>query len=261
MTLRIERLAFKFGRMRVLHDITVEARPGRITALIGPNAAGKSTLLRCAIGTAKPAAGEVMIDGQIAHRANARWLAGRVAYVPQRAVVSAGFTVRQVIELGRFVLPPAPVIIEQTLTELDLLALADRPFPQLSVGQQQRVTMARALAQLADDGHLILDEPTSAMDLKHVASTMSLLRKRADRGATVIMALHDLTLAAGVADDVWLLHDGKLVAAGPTCEVLTVERLATVFSVPFAWMTDPSGSPRLLPQSPTPHLVATINSP
>ena len=261
MTLAIHNLKFNFGRTSVLRDINVQARPGRITALIGPNAAGKSTLLRCIIGTAKPVAGHVLIDGQIAHRATTRWLAGRVAYVPQRAVVAAGFTVRQVIELGRYVLPPAPDVVEQVMTELDLVPLADRPYPRLSVGQQQRVTLARALAQLIDNGHLALDEPTASMDLRHVASTIASLRRRADRGATIVMALHDLTLAASVADDAWLLDDGRLVAAGPTCDVLNAERLADVFGVPFAWMNDASGNPRLLPQSPRQLAKATINTP
>jgi iron complex transport system ATP-binding protein len=166
---------------------------------------------------------------------------------------------------------------------MELADIADRPYAALSVGQQQRVTMARALAQLAlgkvpstevrvpsgdDSGpgtrcpvlgastadsrqptaasYLILDEPVSGMDLRHVQDVMSLLRQLAACGTTILVAMHDLSLAASVADDAWLLDDGRLVVAGSVEEVLDAERLSAVFEVEFEWIRSPRGTPTLL---------------
>ena len=142
--------------------------------------------------------------------------------MPQRSTVSAAFTVREVVELGRFALPPSRRRVDQALADLDLQEGADRPYPALSVGQQQRVTLARAVAQLASDGHLVLDEPTSAMDLRHVRDTMKLLRRLADGGATVLVALHDRAR-----------------------DVLGLERLHEVFGVGFEWISRPGTEPIL----------------
>jgi iron complex transport system ATP-binding protein len=179
-------------------------------------------------------------------------LAQRMAYVPQRSIVSAAFTVRQVVELGRYALPPDSMKVSQAIESLDLVDVEHRPYRDLSVGQQQRVTLARALAQLEAGGVLVLDEPTSAMDLQHIATAHRLFRNSATGPckATVIVAMHDLPLAATLTDHAWLLQRGRLVAAGPTCDVLSVERLEQVFGVGFAWITDDQGRPRLLPDLP-----------
>jgi iron complex transport system ATP-binding protein len=248
MSVETANLSFAYGRIPALRDVSLRAEAERITAVLGPNAAGKSTLLRCLIGALKPQQGSASIDGIESRRMSPRSLAQRVAYVPQRSVVSAAFTVRQVIELGRYALAPQPGKIDHAIERLDLEDVADRPYPHLSAGQQQRVTMARALAQLAPDGHLILDEPVSAMDLRHVHDVMALLRAVARGGATVIMAIHDLALAAIVSDAVWLLDGGKVVASGPVGDVLTVERLQQVFGVSFQWLDGPWGSPILTSQ-------------
>jgi len=232
-----------------LRGVSVDAAPGRITAVLGPNAAGKSTLLRCVIGALTPTAGCVLIDGTPASELDAGTLARRIAYVPQRPTVAAAFTVREVVELGRYALPASRRRIDLALEQLQLQGIADRPFPLLSVGQQQRATLARAVAQLADDGHLVLDEPASAMDLRHVRRSTALLRRLADRGATVLVAMHDLTLAVSLADECWLLEHGRLVAAGPTNEVISVEQLREVFGVGFEWIERPDGGRVLLPES------------
>lgn len=250
MTISIEHLSFSYGRIPALADVTARGEAGRIIAVLGPNAAGKSTLLRCIVGALKPSAGRVVINDRPVHRLSPRALAQRIAYVPQRSVVSAAFTVRQVVELGRYALPADPRAVEKAIERLDLGEIADRPYPALSVGQQQRVTLARALAQLAPVGVLVLDEPASAMDLKHVAHTFRILREVAGGGASVIIAMHDLPAAAAVSDDAWLLDHGRLVAAGVTCEVLALERLQRVFGVGFSWLTDSGGRARLLPELP-----------
>jgi iron complex transport system ATP-binding protein len=250
MSLVIDHVTFAFGRHRALSDVCVRAEAGRIIAVLGPNAAGKSTLLRCIIGALRPNSGSVSIDGEDVHRLRPRAMAQRVGYVPQRAIVSAAFNVRQVVELGRYALPQDPKQVAAALARLDLEEVADRPYRTLSAGQQQRVTMARALAQLAPQGVLVLDEPASAMDLRHVAQLHALLREAAGQGATVVMATHDLSAAAGLADQAWLLDQGRLVAFGETLGVLDVDRLRAVFGVEFAWIHDQHGRPRLLPELP-----------
>jgi len=258
MSIAIEHVDFAYGRLAVLHDVSARAERGRITAVLGPNAAGKSTLLRCIIGALRPLRGSVSIDGQQIQAMGVQQRAHRIAYVPQRSTVSAAFTVRQVVELGRYALPPASARIDQAVSMLDLIDVANRPYPDLSVGQQQRVTLARALAQLEPHGHLILDEPTSAMDLHHIAQCLHVLRRLASEGATILLAMHDLSLAASIADDAWLLDGGRLVAAGPTCDVMEIERLRAIFRVNFEWVHGIDGRPRLLANVPAGAVTATI---
>jgi iron complex transport system ATP-binding protein len=237
MTIEIAQLCFSYGRGGsglALTEISATALPGRITAVVGPNAAGKSTLLRCIIGSLSPTKGSVLIDGIPVHRMKTRRLAHTVAYVPQRPTVSAAFTVRQVVELGRHALPPSNKRIDDALRATDLLHEVDRLYAQLSVGQQQRASLARALAQLESPphgSHLVLDEPTSALDLQHISQCMRLLRNIADAGSAIIWAVHDLRLAVAHADDCWLMDAGRLVAAGPVDRVLTQENIARVFRV------------------------------
>lgn len=245
MSIAVEHVSFSYGRFTALHDVSAGAQPGRITALIGPNAAGKSTLLRCIIGALRPRIGAITIDGRPVRDLVARQLARHIAYVPQRSIVSAAFTVRQVVELGRYALSPNPRKVDEAIQRLDLADIEDRPYPKLSVGQQQRVTLARAVAQLEPGGNLILDEPASAMDLRHMASCLNLLRDLSRAGATVIIALHDLSLAAAAADDVWLLDNGRILASGPAQEVLDIQQLQRVFGVPFRWIED-AGDRRLV---------------
>jgi iron complex transport system ATP-binding protein len=249
MTLVVDQVSHAYRRLQALTRISVQAAPCSITAVIGPNAAGKSTLLRCAIGGLRPTQGRVLVDGEPAHRLKTTRLARRIAYVPQRSVVSASFTVREVVELGRYALEPSRQRVDDALEQLDLAQIADRPYPALSVGQQQRAALARAVAQLAGDGHLVLDEPTSAMDLRHVREAMLVLRRLADGGATVLVAMHDLMLAASVADECWLLDGGRLAAAGPTRGVMDLERLRGVFGVGFEWVGRPGRDPILLAET------------
>jgi iron complex transport system ATP-binding protein len=246
MTLDVAGLDFDYGRLPALRGVEAWAPPGAVTAILGPNAAGKSTLLRCVIGAARPSRGHVAVDGRPAHRLPARHLARRLAYVAQRATVSARFSVREVVDLGRFALPPDPARVERVMDELGLGPLAHRPFVELSVGQQQRVALARALAQLEPDGHLVLDEPTAGLDLAHVRLAAQLVRERARAGATVLIATHDLMLASALAERVWLLLEGRLTFAGPAAEGLTPERLQRAFGVPFQMVQGADG-PILLP--------------
>jgi iron complex transport system ATP-binding protein len=246
MTVVIQNLRAGYRDRTVLRDIDTSARPGRITVIIGPNAAGKSTLLRCILGSLRPRQGHVLIDSEPSHRLPARHLASRIAWVSQRPQVSAPFTVREIVTLGRYALSPAPGRVEEAIEQLSLRGICDRAWQELSVGQQQRVALARALAQISPDGHLLLDEPTSAMDLGHVRQALSLLRHIADAGASVIVATHDLPIAAGFADAVWVLDDGRLVDNGPVDKAMSPDRLESVFGVPFAWINGPDEQRHLI---------------
>lgn len=261
MTLEVRGVSHRYPRSGwVLREISVQARPGRITALIGPNASGKSTLLRCAIGSLKPSRGSVRLHGTNVHRMRPSRVAQAIAYVPQRSHVAADFTVRQIVDLGRYALAPDDAKVDAALRRLELEDLAERRYHELSVGQQQRVTLARAMAQLAPDGHLIADEPTSAMDLRHVHDTMGLLRELADGGATVLVAMHDLTAAATCADDVWLLDDGRLKAAGVVSEVMDVAKLELVFNTMFERVQLRSGRSVLVSIAPGTGEDTTMNT-
>jgi len=258
MTIVVEDLCAGYGDRRVLEGIGAAARHGTITAIIGPNASGKSTLLRCILGSLRPRSGRVLINGEVAHRMPARTLATRVAWVSQRPQVSAAFSVREVVSLGRFALSPAPGRVEQAIEQLDLGEIADRPWQELSVGQQQRVALARARAQLSPQGCLLLDEPTAAMDLGHARDALTLLRSVASDGASVIFATHDLEIAAGVADRVWVLDAGLLTGNGPVDEAMSPDRLAPVFGVPFEWIEDRNGHRHLVSAVALPDRAGSI---
>jgi iron complex transport system ATP-binding protein len=243
----LEQVAFGYDPGRsVLEDFNARLSPGEFCALIGPNAAGKSTLLRLMLGQLTPWRGRVALAGQTVVAAGPATDAGTpaltpaqraalVSFVPQRAGVSFAFTVTQVVAMGRHALAPDPAVIHRALADCDLTGLADRTYAHLSLGQQQRVLLARAIAQSAGGGKLmLLDEPASAMDLWHIHQTMRQLRMLTGSGLSVLVVLHDLNLAARYADTIWLLDKGRLAAAGPWNQVLTPEVLEPVYRVRLA---------------------------
>lgn len=246
MSISIRNLHAGYHHKAVLGGIDTVADGGGVTAIIGPNASGKTTLLRSILGSLRPLRGGVLIDGEPSHRMPARRLATRIAWVAQRPAVSAPFSVREVIELGRYALPRDPARIERVLERLDLRGIAGRPWGELSAGQQQRVAFARALAQLAPDGHLLLDEPTTAMDLGHVRQLLVELRGLAASGVTVILSTHDLPLAAAIADRIWMIDHGRLIHQGVVSDSMDPARLESVFGVPFAWIDAPDGRRHLV---------------
>lgn len=235
--LRLRNISFTYpgSDERVVHDVTAAAPPGRITAIIGPNAAGKSTLLRLMAGVLAPDRGEVRLGDMRVVDLSPAARAARLAFVPQRPRVDAPFTVREVVELGRFALRRSDEAVLAAMVRCDLDAHADRLFNALSVGQQQRAALARAVAQVSDrhDAAILLDEPTSALDPRHVQQTARVLRELADSGRTVVIILHDLNLAERMSDDAWIMHEGRIVAAGPTREVFQPATLERVYGVRF----------------------------
>lgn len=224
----------------VLADVSAAAARATVTAVIGPNAAGKSTLLRSMLGAIRPLRGRVLVDGRDVSALGGRALAERIAWVPQRGMVATGLSAEEIVGLGRFALPPDRGAVRAALSAVGLDDRRAQPFRELSMGQQQRVLLARALAQHRPGGVLLLDEPTAALDLRWAPRVLSLLAALARDGATVLVALHDLAQVAAVADTVWLVADGRLTARGPCDEVLTPSILEQAFGVPFAMVDIPS---------------------
>ncbi len=238
----------------VIRSVTAELRPGRVCALIGPNAAGKSTLLKLMLGQLDPWEGAAELAGRPVSALTPMQRAALASYVPQKGAVSFAFTVRQVVAMGRYALGGSDAAIDRALAVCDLSDLRNRVFAQLSGGQQQRVLLARAVAQSAGDGRvMLLDEPASGMDLWHVHQTMRLLTRLAQAEAPprgsgeaggarlgVLVVLHDVNLAARYADDVWLMDSGGLVASGTWQEVLEPKLLESVYGVRFQPMQAPT---------------------
>jgi iron complex transport system ATP-binding protein len=225
------------GAARILRNAELELEPGELLALVGPNGAGKSTLARAVAGLQKTSDGVVTWSGRDVTRLRGRQLARLRAFIPQRPRVPAGVTVREAVTIGR-----SPHVgplqrlghhdreeIERAMERTDVLELADRMLTTLSGGELQRVQIAVGLAQ--DAPVLIADEPTSHLDLGAARGAARLLRGLADGGLGVLLVVHDLSLAAAVADTVVVMSNGRTVAAGKPRSVLTVKRLAEVWDV------------------------------
>lgn len=216
----------------VIRGLSASLDAGRLCALIGPNAAGKTTLLRLMLGQLTPESGAVYLGGESVFCLRPERRGRSVSYVPQSGGGRFAFTVKQVVAMGRHVHRFDPDAVEQALRRCDLDAVRDRLYPELSAGQQQRVRLARALAQAHGEGQvMLLDEPASAMDLWHVHHTMHLLKEEAGRGLVVLTVMHDLDLAARYADEVWLLNDGRLEASGSWDQVMVPEVLEPAYGV------------------------------
>lgn len=233
----------------VLRGITGVVRRARVCAVIGPNAAGKSTLVKLMLGQLEPWSGQVRLGEAPVTGLSPRQRAMRLSYVPQRGGGSFAFTVREVVEMGRYAGGADRAAIERAMASCGLEDLTDRAFIALSAGQQQRVLVARAMAQAwSVDGYagkvMLLDEPGSNMDLRHAHRLMQQLADKARQGLAVVIVLHDLNLASRYADDVWLLDEGRLVSAGPWDAVLRPSVLEPVYGVSLRALTpDETGRP------------------
>ena len=236
MPLTVQSVTVLRGECPVVDQVSLTARPGEVLALLGPNGAGKSTVLRAILGLI-PSTGTVTLEGRDLHHLDPRERAKLVAYVPQRSQLAAGLTGEAVVAQGRFAhLGPLARLsavdrqaIDGALARTDATAFADRPFTQLSAGEQQRVLLARALATGA--GTILLDEPTAALDVGHALAFIHLLRDLAAAGQTIVSVLHDLDEVHRAADQVVLLHRGRLVAVGTPAQVLVPENTQPVFGV------------------------------
>ncbi|MCB8932425.1 MAG: ABC transporter ATP-binding protein [Fimbriimonadaceae bacterium] len=236
----------------VLEDVTFDVRQGTVTALLGPNGSGKSTLLKTLAKTLPAQDGEVHVLGDPLRSLSFRQLARRVAYVPQEELAAFPFTVEEIVLMGR--LPYSEGLFEtaddrlaarQAMELADCLELADRPVTELSGGERQRVLLARALAQQAPV--LLLDEPTSHLDVRHQVEIVRLLRRLAGEGYGILAAVHDLNLAASVADRALLLEGGRIGLNGPCRDVLADQKVDAVYRVAFHRYETEEG-PRMVPQ-------------
>jgi iron complex transport system ATP-binding protein len=248
---RIEGVEVALRGRAILRGIDASAPPGAVTALVGPNAAGKTTLLRTIAGLLAPRRGRVEVgdrDGRFEPaRADLRRRAASIAYLPQQIGLPAGFSVRELVAMGRHALGPAPSAVDRAIASVGLGDLAERAAHTLSAGQRQRVALARCFAQVPTGGVLLLDEPFSALDLRSGFELAGHLRQRAEAGGSVLVSIHDLGLARRLAARVWLLEEGRLIAEGPTESVLTPGRLAELFGPAAAWLCETAASPTIPP--------------
>ncbi|WP_375392019.1 ABC transporter ATP-binding protein [uncultured Sphingomonas sp.] len=249
MGLSAEALSVTLGGRAVLTEVSAALAPGRVTVALGANGAGKTTLLRAATGLLRPSGGRVTLDGVDLAGVSARGRAQAIGYLPQDAAVHWNMAARDLVALGR--LPHRAGAKADTravavaLAATGTAALAHRRVRELSGGERARVLLARVLA--GEPRWILADEPLASLDPLHQLDTLALFRAAAAAGAGVVLVLHDLTQAARVADDVVLLRDGRVLAAGPAQAVLTPAHLAAAYGVEVGLATDAAGRPLIFP--------------
>ncbi|QWT19215.1 heme ABC transporter ATP-binding protein [Bacillus sp. NP157] len=225
----------------ILRDVSLTATRGRLLVLVGPNGAGKSTLLGCLAGRVAPVAGHAELDGMPLPAWDPRALARRRAMLSQRVDLGFGFTAREVVLLGRSPHPGGgdrdDAIVAAALRAAHAWTLRDRRYTALSGGEQQRVQLARVLAQVWDGGRtgawLLLDEPEAGLDIAHQHFILRRARACAEAGFGVVAVLHDLNLAARYADEVAVLAAGALLRHGPPAEALDTALLSEIYGIPL----------------------------
>ncbi|MCH2162766.1 MAG: ABC transporter ATP-binding protein [Phycisphaerales bacterium] len=219
------------GRPRVLQGVSMQAMAGRVLALVGANASGKSTLLRGLAGLLPATSGSVHLDGVAVSSLPPAQRAARIGWMPQRPSIAGRFSVREVVAIGRFARPRNLEAVEEAIEAVGLQSEADRVAEELSVGQLQRVALARVLAQVPQDGILLLDEPFAPLDPAQVARAGSLVRARAKAGGIVVMAVHELRHASVLGDDVLGLRDGQVEVHGQVADTLNAKAIQRLFGV------------------------------
>lgn len=240
----------------LLDEVCLDVAAGEIVALVGPNGAGKSTLVKTVAGEQTLRAGEIAFNGQPMSGWKSEMRARHMAVLPQKSVLDFPFTGREVVSLSR---TPHNTgqrldreIVDEVLGYLDATHLADRLYPRLSGGEQQRIQLARVLAQIwrPEDAEnprlLVLDEPSSSFDLAHQQLLIALARKLAERGVGVLIVLHDLNMALSCADRIAVLCCGQMRAFGAPNNVLNESLLRDVFGVTARFLTDPQSGQRFV---------------
>ncbi|MGW2768852.1 ABC transporter ATP-binding protein [Streptomyces sp. NPDC001275] len=265
--IRVEGLRFGYPGREVLNGIDLGIATGELVALVGLNGCGKSTLLRLCAGLLKPTAGRVLLGGDDLSSLSRRAAARRVALLHQQGPQVPGMTVRHLVRQGRYA-ARGPLgmlrdgddaVCARAMADVGVTEWADRPVDALSGGERQRVRLAMALAQ--DTHVLLLDEPTTYLDLRHQLEVMqTVVRLREERGLTVVMVLHDLGHAARFADRIVALRHGRVAADGPPAEVVTPALLAEVLGVAGRVGRDPEGGwPVCYPDHPLPGALQNDN--
>jgi iron complex transport system ATP-binding protein len=253
--LRAGEVTLAYDGTPVIKGITVEMPAGRVTSVVGPNGCGKSTLLKALARLMKPRSGVVYLEGRSIFELPTREVAKRLGILPQSPEAPEGLTVRELSAQGRY--PHQSwlrqwskgdeMAVERALETTGMLELADRPLDTLSGGQRQRAWISMALAQETET--LLLDEPTTFLDMAHQLEVLQLLeRLNREEGRTIIMVLHDLNNAARFSHHIVALSEGEVYAAGPPEEVMTPELLREVFHVEAEIVSDPrTGLPLCIP--------------
>jgi iron complex transport system ATP-binding protein len=254
-TLDVEKVTLGYGERTVVDALDLRLPPGRITAIVGANACGKSTLLRAMSRLLAPRAGRVVLDGKDLHKQPTKEVARTLGLLPQSPIAPEGIVVADLVSRGRH--PHQRVLtrwgaqddeaVHRALEMTGTLSLADRPVDELSGGQRQRVWIAMTLAQQTDI--LMLDEPTTFLDVSHQVEVLDLLIDlNRERGTTVLMVLHDLNMAARYADHLIAMAGGAIHAQGDPADVLTVDTVQAVFGMNCKVIDDPvSGKPLVIP--------------
>ena len=258
-TLQTSGLRLKYDQRTVIEGLSAEIPEGKMTMIVGANACGKSTLLRGLARLLKPAAGTVTLDGRDIHHRPAREVARTLGLLPQHPTAPDGITVRDLVGRGRYPHqgffrsrpaggpPDDEHAVQQAMAATETLDLAGRNVDELSGGQRQRVWIAMALAQETEV--LLLDEPTTYLDLTHQVEVLDLITDlNRQRGTTVAIVLHDLNLAARYADHIIAMKNGRIVAEGAARAVVTEELVREVFGLESRVLPDPvSGAPLIIP--------------
>jgi|TARA_B100000315_G_scaffold137571_1_gene126654 iron complex transport system ATP-binding protein len=237
---------YAIGAAQLLDDISVEMEPGELIIAVGPNGAGKSTMMKLLSGEISPSLGHVSIDGIDLGQWQLKELARAMAVLPQQSELNFPFRVHEVVSLGR--IPHATgrqrdmEIVEELLVRLDIDHLAQRDFTTLSGGEKQRTQIARVFAQIWDREQgffILLDEPTSSLDLAHQQAALTMVKELTGAGAGVFVILHDMNLAAQFADRLLLLHRGSIVSDGDPWSVLSRENIKQVFDLDVSIISHP----------------------
>jgi iron complex transport system ATP-binding protein len=257
--LEVDQLSVSLGRNPLLHGIDLSARPGTLTAIVGPNGSGKTTLLRALTGDL-PYLGEARLNGRDIRISDPATMASLRSVLSQSTQLAFPFTVLEVVRLG---LPARnDALAMQALAEVGLAGFQGREMDTLSGGEQSRVHLARVLAQVwqpvGPDGArwLFLDEPVAALDIGHQLAVMRLARSYADAGGGVVAVMHDLNLSAMFADQMILLHSGRVLAQGRPDQVMTDDTLSRAYGCEVRVGRTPPSGPWVLPQATSTGLVA-----
>jgi iron complex transport system ATP-binding protein len=252
-----QNLRLAYDGTDVVDDLTVEVPPGQISVIVGANACGKSTLLRALARLLRPKAGAVHLDGHDIHRLPTKDVARRLGILPQQPVAPEGLTVADLVARGRAPhqgwftqwSPADEAAVVAALEATGTLELSRRPVDDLSGGQRQRAWIAMALAQ--GTPLMLLDEPTTFLDLAHQVEVLHLLTELNEReGRTIVLVLHDLNQACRYAHHLIAMRDGAIVAQGRPADVVTTELVEAVFGLPVRVITDPEcGTPLVIPRA------------
>lgn len=250
--LNAEHLGVERGGRALLESVNLDVKPGEVIAVLGANGAGKSTLLRLLARELAPTVGAIQLNGRPIEYWSASELARQRAVLPQSDALRFAFEVRQVVALGRFpwgveAASRAREVTDAAMHAADIFKLATRRYTELSAGERARVQFARVLAQIWEsepgrERYLLLDEPTASLDLAHQHSVLAMTRRFAASGVGVVMVLHDPNLALLYADRSILLKQGRVLACGRTCEVLTAQLIRDTFGIDVDLISRPGTS-------------------